>query len=176
MTMAKIIAARLSVKPMGNARSARILGAMFLSIAVPACSVSSSEESGENALANINGDARTAKGDPEGAQRPLISAAAVQGKRLFLQCQACHAIIPDAATKVGPNLYDIFEKKAGTSNDYGYSQAMAQSDIVWTEDNLDAFIAGPSTFIPGTSMGFSGVISPEQRHNLVAFLKSVKPE
>lgn len=176
MNISKTISARLCVKSMGDARSARILGAMFLSVAVPACSASSSEASGENAVAKINGDARTAKGDAEGAQRPLISAAAVQGKRLFLQCQACHAITPDAATKVGPNLYDIFENKAGTSNGYGYSQAMAQSDIVWTEDNLDAFIASPSTFIPGTGMGFSGVISPEQRHNLVAYLKSVKPE
>jgi cytochrome c len=170
MTMAKIIAAPFSPDAMHGKRLLGLLGALCLSATIAACSGSADEESGEVPAAEINDDPGPAGNEAGLAQVEQASSAAVQGKRLFLQCHSCHAIEPGGAAKIGPPLNEVMGRKAGTVAGFGYSSAMAQSDIIWTEQNLDAFLASPSGLIPNTSMGFAGITSADQRINLIAYI------
>jgi len=53
------------------------------------------------------------------------------GKELFAsQCSGCHSL---DKTRDGPPLAGVIGRKAGSIRDYRYSQALAQSGIVWSE-------------------------------------------
>ena len=65
-------------------------------------------------------------------------------------------------------------RRAGSVPDYdSYSAAMKASDVVWTEETLDLYLANPAAFIPGNGMASTtGNLEDEtQRRDLIAFLK-----
>ncbi len=102
----------------------------------------------------------------------LLAAADVdQGKRLYLQCRACHSLDKGGSNKVGPNLYGFFGQPAGRAEDFSYSDALRESEIVWTPETLDQWLARPSEFLPGNRMVFVGVRRPTDRASLIAFLQ-----
>lgn len=71
----------------------------------------------------------------------------------------------------------IIGRRAGSVPDYdSYSDAMKNSDIIWTEESLDAYLANPEAFIPGNGMATSaGNLKDKlQRRDLIDFLK--KPD
>jgi cytochrome c len=41
----------------------------------------------------------------------------------------------------------------------------------WTFDSLDAFLAKPKDFAPGTKMSFAGLKKPEDRANLILYMR-----
>lgn len=51
---------------------------------------------------------------------------------------------------------------------------MKNSGIVWSEQNLAAFLRGPSDVIPGTSMRFWGLSNEQQIANMLAYLRTLK--
>jgi len=86
-------------------------------------------------------------------------------------CVACHSI---GCNRTGPKLGGIMGRAAGSVPDYdSYSDAMKNSNIVWTEETLDAYILNPAAFIPGNGMATSaGNLEDErQRRDLIDFLK-----
>lgn len=101
----------------------------------------------------------------------LAKADMAKGKVLFLQCRACHSVETGGPNKVGPNLHGVFGRKAGLAPGYAYSDALAKSDIVWTPQTLDEWLARPSDFLPGNRMVFVGIREPQDRANLIAYLK-----
>lgn len=50
---------------------------------------------------------------------------------------------------------------------------MKKSNLIWTEANVQKFIAGPLLMMPGTRMDFRGISSAEDRDALIAYLRSV---
>ena len=55
---------------------------------------------------------------------------------------------------------------------YSYSDTLDGSDIVWTETTIDAlFDQGPDHYIPGSKMPMQVIQNPEDRADLIAFLK-----
>ena len=87
-----------------------------------------------------------------------VSGDATAGASVFMQCQTCHVVKNDdgellagRAGMVGPNLYGILGTPAGTVANYPrYSPAMkaaAEKGLVWTEENLVAYIANPNGFL-----------------------------
>ncbi len=50
---------------------------------------------------------------------------------------------------------------------------MAGSDMVWTTENINTFIASPSARVPGTKMTFAGLPDPDKRGDVIAFLKKL---
>lgn len=95
------------------------------------------------------------------------------GERQFMRkCSICHALEPDAARKAGPTLYGVFGRQAGTLAAYRYSDMLAQSDIIWTAETLDAlFDQGPDHYIPGSKMPMQVIASTTDRQDLIAFLQ-----
>jgi len=79
-----------------------------------------------------------------------------KGKRVFRKCQACH--VPDKAqNRVGPHLVGIFGRKAGAVEGFKYSDAMAESGVVWTAETLAGYLANPREYMPGNRMAFAGL-------------------
>lgn len=93
-----------------------------------------------------------------------------RGKRLYGQCQACHAVIA-GQNRVGPSLYGIVGRQAGTVDGFRYSDANTNADLIWTEDALFGFLEDPRGYMPGTRMIFLGVAKPQDRADIIAYLK-----
>jgi cytochrome c len=101
---------------------------------------------------------------------PALRAADVdKGKAVFEQCAACHSL-DGSGDYDGPTLEDVIGRKAGSLEDYRYSNAMKRSDVVWDAATLDRYITDPQAFIPGNRMAFAGVADQAQRDDLIAFL------
>jgi cytochrome c len=103
---------------------------------------------------------------------PVIVHAAdiAAGKTLFERCKICHAIEADHQSPVGPNLHGIFGRKAGSRDDFAYSEAMKQSGVVWNDDTLAKYLKSPREFIPGNRMAFPGIKDDAQLADLIAYL------
>ncbi|MEE4152592.1 MAG: hypothetical protein V2I27_00380 [Erythrobacter sp.] len=80
------------------------------------------------------------------------------GRETYKWCKFCHTMEPGAAHLVGPNLSNIFGQRAGTVPNFHYSEALAKAGregLVWNEETIRQYIAGPDEMIPGTSMMIS---------------------
>lgn len=95
----------------------------------------------------------------------------IDGKRAFAPCGVCHVVEQGKRSLVGPNLYAIVGTPAGKSDDFAYSSALRDSGIVWTEENLDAFIENPRALIPGNRMAFVGEKRAERRTAIIDYLR-----
>lgn len=119
-------------------------------------------------IAAASGALLPAAPSPGATARPDLAA----GQRLFAQCAACHRIDTTGRSGVGPNLNKVVGRRAGTLPGYRYSPAMVASGRVWTEANLDAYIAAPKTALPGSRMLFAGMGNAADRRNVIAYIKS----
>lgn len=99
---------------------------------------------------------------------------AANGASVFERCAVCHADTRGAPNKIGPNLFGVIGRKAGTYPGFSYSAAMQSSGIVWTSAKLDAYIASPATAVPGNKMPFAGISNAGQRADLIAYLATLK--
>lgn len=109
---------------------------------------------------------------PAHAMDPAAGDAAA-GEKVFRKCQACHAIGPEAKSKVGPVLTGIVGRPAGKAEGFAYSPAMskeAEAGLVWTPDKIGAFVTSPKEFVPGTKMTFAGLRKDQERADLIAYL------
>lgn len=95
------------------------------------------------------------------------------GERQFARkCSICHALTPSSARRAGPTLYRIFGRRAGTVPDYSYSQTLDRSKIIWNDTTINAlFDLGPDHYIPGTKMPMQRITKPQDRADLVDFLR-----
>ena len=73
------------------------------------------------------------------------------GAKIYKRCKACHTLDEDGKHKVGPNLWDIYGAKAGSKEGFNYSKVMAASDVIWTDETMDAYMTKPSTCLLYTS-------------------------
>ncbi len=92
----------------------------------------------------------------------------IAGKEIYARCLACHALAYD---RTGPRHCGLFGRRAGSVKDFAYSDAMKCLKIVWNEKSLDRFLANPLAAVPGTAMGYAGVVDRIERANLIAYLK-----
>ena len=112
------------------------------------------------------------------ALSPLAGAAhagdAANGKVVFQRCAICHRVDKGGGNGLGPNLFGVVGRKAGTVAGFSYSAAMKNSGIVWTTDKLTAYVAHPAQLVPGNRMAFAGVTDPGQQADVVAYLATLK--
>lgn len=95
---------------------------------------------------------------------------AAAGEKVFKKCQVCHVLEP-GGRKIGPSLYGIFGRTAGTLEGFRYSPAMSNSGIVWDEETLSAYLENPRQYIKGNRMAFAGLRKEEDRADVIAYLK-----
>ncbi len=95
------------------------------------------------------------------------------GERQFMRkCSICHALEEGNSRKAGPTLSGVFGRLAGTVPGYRYSDILDGSDIVWTEETIDAlFDLGPDNYIPGSKMPMQQIAAKEDRRDLIDFLR-----
>lgn len=96
---------------------------------------------------------------------------AAAGQRVFGQCRTCHTV-EAGVNRVGPSLHALIGRTAGSVPGYTYSTANKNSGVVWTEENLFAYLENPRAYIPGTKMSFVGLRQPQQRADVIAYLKT----
>jgi cytochrome c len=99
---------------------------------------------------------------------------AAKGKAVFQRCAICHTNTKGGGNGLGPNLFGVVGRKAGTEPGFAYSAAMKGSGITWTPDKLSAYVTHPSAVVPGNRMAFAGLGNPEQVGDVVAYLSSLK--
>lgn len=95
---------------------------------------------------------------------------ATAGERTFAQCRACHKVEADK-NGIGPSLFGVVGRKAGTATGYNYSGAMKNSGLTWTEQTLADYLENPRKKVPGTKMTYAGLSKPQDRANVIAYLK-----
>lgn len=93
----------------------------------------------------------------------------VAGEAIYGRCQGCHSI---DRNRTGPKHQGLFGRKAGSVAGYDYSKAIQESGIVWDEATLDKFLENPRAMVPGTRMTYAGVKDPQERADLIAYLKA----
>ena len=102
------------------------------------------------------------------------AADAKNGATVFQRCAICHSDTKGAPAKIGPNLFGIVGRKAGTQANFSYSAAMKASGITWTPDKLTAYAEHPAAVVPGNRMAFAGITRPADAEDLVAYLGTLK--
>jgi cytochrome c len=97
---------------------------------------------------------------------------AATGARAFKQCASCHQVGANARAGFGPQLNGLFGRRAGSTPDFAYSDAMKRSGIVWDERTLAAYLADPEKRVPGTKMRFWGIGDKNEIAALAAYLRT----
>lgn len=100
----------------------------------------------------------------------------ISGAKLYKRCRTCHTLNQDGSNKVGPNLFGIFGAKAGANEDFRYSKVMSESEVIWTDENLAAYIKAPAKFMPGNSMSFVGIKDEEKVAALLEYMRAETTE
>lgn len=99
---------------------------------------------------------------------------AAEGEKVFRKCKACHMVGDDAKNRVGPQLNGVVGREIASVEDFKYSDAfMAKKEegMVWTEENIAAYLEKPKDFIPGNKMTFPGLKKEDDREDVIAYLK-----
>jgi cytochrome c len=96
---------------------------------------------------------------------------AANGAKIFVQCKTCHVTTP-GVNRIGPTLHAVVGRHSGSVPNYTYSAANKKSGVTWTEANLFTYLEAPRKFIPGTKMTYAGLKDPQQRADVIAYLKT----
>jgi cytochrome c len=122
--------------------------------------------------------AETGKPEAKKEETPLpvllAHASVDKGKQIARQCEACHTLEKGQPNKVGPNLYGIVGDERGKDRGgFNFSSAMKSKGGKWTFEEIFKFIDDPRGYIPGTAMTFAGIKNPQQRADVIAYLRTL---
>jgi cytochrome c len=101
---------------------------------------------------------------------PTANAAA--GEQVATRCVQCHTWNKGGPNKIGPNLFGIIGRVRASHAGFSYSPAMQKHTGSWSYEDLYKYIHQPAKFIPGNKMAFAGVPKPQDRLNLIAFMRT----
>ncbi|MBT8441914.1 MAG: c-type cytochrome, partial [Gammaproteobacteria bacterium] len=94
----------------------------------------------------------------------LRNADYMKGKNAFQgRCSACHTLADRSSNIAGPNLWGVFDRVAGSKDDFTYSDALKSADFQWSPDRLDAWLGDPAGYLPGNIMGIPEAVPEEDR-------------
>ncbi|MFZ4689157.1 MAG: c-type cytochrome [Polymorphobacter sp.] len=96
---------------------------------------------------------------------------AVKGEKVFGQCKTCH-VAEKGVNRVGPSLWGVIGRTAGSIEGFKYSPANKNSGLVWSDEQLFTYLEAPQKTIKGTYMAFAGLKNPQDRADVIAYLKT----
>jgi cytochrome c len=97
---------------------------------------------------------------------------ATRGERLFnQQCKACHTVEKGGRNGVGPNLFGLFGRKAGTAEGFQFSEAMKSAGITWDDKAIEEYLKDPKARVPNGKMVYAGLKQQAQLDDMAAYLK-----
>jgi cytochrome c len=121
-------------------------------------------------------------GDKGGAAAPaapsepienlLAKASTERGEASAKKCAACHTFEKGGPNRVGPNLWGVVGRKRASHEGFNYSAAMKAKGGEWTFEELDKFLAAPTSYIPGTAMTFAGLPRATERADVIDYLRT----
>ncbi|MGB0087765.1 MAG: c-type cytochrome [Rhodomicrobiaceae bacterium] len=113
---------------------------------------------------------------------------ATKGGQVFKKCMACHRIGPNAKNLVGPVLTGVVGRKAGTYDEYHYSDLnkhAGENGLVWTDDLIFEYLPDPNAFLKkfltdagkadlakGTTKMTFRLKDEQERKDVIAYLKT----
>ena len=100
----------------------------------------------------------------------LASAITADGEKIFKKCAACHSIAKGGGNKIGPALWGVLGRQAGSVSDYKYSKAMAAHGKTWSFEEINSFLIKPKDWIKGTKMSFVGLKSKNDRVAVILYM------
>lgn len=94
-----------------------------------------------------------------------------RGRAVYEACAACHGERPDAS---GPSLRGVIGRPAATAPEFRYSAPMKRARIVWTEENLRAYLTDPQRTVPGNRMPYAGIRDASDLDDLMSYLATLR--
>ncbi|ADE39729.1 c-type cytochrome [Candidatus Puniceispirillum marinum] len=148
-----------------------LAGAKLADVMVPHSDLAENAYQIEVPEASAVADAAPVDKGPEPIMAMLADADIAAGEKLSKKCTACHVFNAGGAAKVGPALWNIVNAAKGAADGFSYSAAMAGFGGAWDYAALNAFLAKPKAYMPGTKMNFVGLKKPSDRANMIAWLR-----
>jgi cytochrome c len=103
-----------------------------------------------------------------------LSGDPAHGKQIFSRCMVCHSINA-GENHIGPSLHGVVNRHSGIVPKFNYSNANKKSGIVWSEQKIFDYLKNPQAMVPGTKMTFPGLPKPQDRADVIAYLKQNSP-
>ena len=100
----------------------------------------------------------------------FASTSAAEGAKVFKKCAACHSIAEGGKNKIGPALWGVLGRQAGSLPDYKYSKAMAAHGKKWSFEEMNGFLIKPKDWIKGTKMAYAGLKSEKERAAVILYM------
>jgi cytochrome c len=96
----------------------------------------------------------------------------IHGEKVFKKCSACHMIASGGKNMIGPNLWGVIGRTAGSVSDYKYSKAMTAYAKQWNFEEMNGYLIKPQAYIKGTKMAFAGLRKEKDRASVILYLNS----
>jgi len=100
----------------------------------------------------------------------FASTSVAEGAKIFKKCAACHSIAEGGANKIGPALWGVLGRPAGSVPGYKYSKAMAAHGKNWSFEEMNGFLIKPKGWIKGTKMSFAGLKKAKDRAAAILYM------
>ena len=94
------------------------------------------------------------------------------GEKVFKKCSACHMIAAGGKNMIGPNLWNVIGRTAGSVSDYKYSKAMVAYAKEWSFEEMNSYLIKPQAHIKGTKMAFAGLRKEKDRASVILYMNS----
>ena len=100
----------------------------------------------------------------------FASTSAADGAKVFKKCLACHSVAKEGPNKIGPNIFGVLNRRAGSVSNYKYSKAMLAYGKVWSFEEMNGFLTKPKDWIKGTKMSFVGLKNAKDRAAVILYM------
>ena len=117
-------------------------------------------------------DAETASENSESGNIIALfdSTSASDGAKVFKKCAACHSIAQGGGNKIGPALWGVLGRQAGSISDYKYSKGMTAYGKTWSFEEMNGFLIKPKDWVKGTKMSFAGLKNVKDRAAIILYM------
>ena len=120
--------------------------------------------------ASTSAETSSASSESENIMALFASTSVAEGEKVFKKCAACHSINEGGSNKIGPALWGVLGRPAGSIPDYKYSKAMTAHGKNWSFEEMNGFLIKPKDWIKGTKMSFAGLKNAKERAAVILYM------